>query len=73
MALKAANIQPDELGLARAVGALGHGVAVRVADRAGRGKHAEFPDPGGVHEADAPRAMVGMVHETVRAAMRGGP
>ena len=49
---------PDELGLVRAVGALGHGVAVRVADRAGRGKHAEFPDPGGVHEADVLRAMV---------------
>lgn len=64
---------PDELGPVRAVGALGHGVAVRGADRAGRGKHAEFPDPGGVHEADALRAMVGMVHETVRAAMRGGP
>ena len=64
---------PDELGLVRAVGALGHGVVVRVADRAGRGKHAEFPDPGDVHEADALRAMVGMVHETVRAAMRGGP
>ena len=64
---------PDELGPVRAVGALGHGVAARVADRAGRGKHAEFPDPGGVHEADALRAMVGMAHETVRAAMRGGP
>lgn len=64
---------PDEPGLVRAVGALGHGVVVRVADRAGRGKHAEFPDPGGAHEADVPRAMVGMVHETVRAAMRGGP
>lgn len=37
------------------------------------GRHAEFPDPGGVHEADVLRAMVGMVHETVRAAMRGGP
>ena len=36
---------PDELGPVRAVGALGHGVAVRGADRAGRGKHAEFPDP----------------------------
>ena len=35
---------PDELGLVRAVGALGHGVVVRVADRAGRGKHAVFPD-----------------------------
>ena len=64
---------PDELGLVRAVGAPGHGVVVRVADRAGRGKHAGFPDPGGAHEADVPRAMVGMVHETVRAAMRGGP
>lgn len=64
---------PDELGLVRAVGALGHGVVVRVADRAGRGKHAEFPDPGGAHEADVLRAMVGMVHETVRAAMRGSP
>ncbi len=64
---------PDELGPVRAVGALGHGVVVRVADRAGRGKHAEFPDPGGVHETDVPRAMVGTVHETVRAAMRGGP
>ena len=49
---------PDELGLARAVGALGHGVVVRVADRAGRGKHAELPDPGGAHEADVLRAMV---------------
>ena len=64
---------PDELGPVRAVGAPGHGVAVRVADRAGRGKHAEFPDPGDVHKADAPRAMAGTVHETVRAAMRGGP
>ena len=43
---------PDELGLVRAVGALGHGVVVRVADRAGRGKHAVFPDLGGVHRAD---------------------
>ncbi len=50
---------PDELGLVRAVGALGHGVVVdQVADRAGRGKHAEFPDPGGAHEADVLRAMV---------------
>ena len=64
---------PDELGLVRAVGAPGHGVVVRVADRAGRGKHAELPDPGGAHEADVLRAMVGMVHETVRAAMRGSP
>ena len=72
-ATRPAGTSPDELGLARAVGAPGHGVVVRVAERAGRGKHAEFPDPGGVHEADAPRAMVGTVHETVRAAMRGGP
>ena len=36
---------PDELGPARAVGAPGHGVAIRVADRAGRGKHAEFSRP----------------------------
>ena len=43
---------PDELGLVRAVGAFGHGVVVRVADRAGRGKHAVFPDLGGVHRAD---------------------
>ena len=48
-------------------------MAVRVAGRAGRGRHAGFPDPGGVHEADAPRAMAGTAHETVRAAMRGGP
>ena len=56
---------PDELGLVRAVDGFGHGVVVGVADRAGRGKHAEFPDPGGVHEADAPRAMVGMDPEDV--------
>ena len=43
---------PYQLGLVRAVGAFGHGVVVRVADRAGRGKHAVFPDLGGVHRAD---------------------
>ena len=48
---------PDELGLVRAVDALGHGVVIRVADRAGRGKHPEFPDPGGVHKADALRGL----------------
>ena len=35
---------PHQLGLVRAVDAFGHGVVVRVADRAGRGKHAVFPD-----------------------------
>ena len=64
---------PDEPGPVRAVGALGHGAAVRVAGHAGRGRHAAFPDPGGVHEADAPRAMAGTARETVHAAMRGGP
>ena len=64
---------PDEPGPVRAVGALGHGAAVRVAGRAGRGRHAAFPGPGGVHEADAPRVMAGTVRETVRAAVRGGP
>ena len=49
---------PHQLGLVCVVDAFGHGVVVRVADRAGRGKHAEFPDPGGVHEADVLRAMV---------------
>ena len=43
---------PYQLGLVRAVDAFGHGVVVRVADRAGRGKHAVFPDLGGVHRAD---------------------
>ena len=68
--IREGSAPPYQLGPVRAVGALGHGVAVRVADRAGRGKHAEFPDPGGVHEAGAPRAMAGTVRETVRAAMR---
>ena len=53
---------PDELGLVRAVDALGHGVVVRVADRAGRGKPPEFPDPSGVHEADALHPMVAVAH-----------
>lgn len=43
---------PHQLGLVRTVDAFGHGVVVRVADRAGRGKHAVFPDLGGVHRAD---------------------
>lgn len=47
----------DELGPVRAVDGFGHGVAVRVADRAGRGKHPEFPDPGGVHKADVLRGL----------------
>ena len=44
--------QPHQLGLVCVVDAFGHGVVVRVADRAGRGKHAVFPDLGGVHRAD---------------------
>ena len=35
---------PDETGPVRAVGGFGHGVVAGVADRAGRGKHAVFPD-----------------------------
>ncbi len=64
---------PHQLGLVLAVGGFGHGVVVRVADRAGRGKHAIFPDLGGVHRAGVLRPMVAVVHETVGAAMRCGP
>ena len=49
---------PDQLGLVRAVDGLGHGVVIRVADRAGRRQRPEFPDPGGVDEADVLRAMI---------------
>ena len=64
---------PDELGLVRAVGAFGHGVVVRVADRAGRGQHAVFLDPAGVGGAGVLRAMVAVMHEPVGAVMRRGP
>ena len=42
--IREGSAPPYQLGLVRAVGAFGHGVVVRVADRAGRGKHAVFPD-----------------------------
>ncbi len=64
---------PYQLGPVRAVGAFGHGVVTRVADGAGRRQHPISHNPGGAHRADALRAMAGMVHETVRAAIRGGP
>ena len=57
----------------RAVGALGHGVVVGVADRAGRRQHPILHHPGGVDEADVLHAMVAVVHETVRAAVGRGP
>ncbi len=50
--IREGSAPPYQLGPVRAVGAFGHGVVVRVADRAGRGKHAVFPDLGGVHRAD---------------------
>lgn len=66
-------VPPDELGLARAVGGFGHGVVVRVADRAGRRQHAVFHHSGGVHRTSVLRAMIVVVDETVGPAMRRGP
>lgn len=64
---------PDQLGLVRAVDGLGHGVVIRVADRAGRRQRPEFPDLGGVDEADVLRAMITAVHEPVDVSVFRGP
>ena len=56
---------PHQLGLVRAVDAFGHGVVVRVADRAGRGKHAVFPDLGGVHRPDVCFCQIEVVQNGV--------
>ena len=64
---------PDQFGLVRAVGALGHGVVVRVADRAGRRQHAMLPDARGVDGADVLRPVVAVMDEPLGAAVRRGP
>ena len=64
---------PDQLGLVRAVGGLGHGVVVGVADRAGRGQHPVLAHARGVHRADVLGAVVGVVDEPPGAAVPRGP
>ena len=66
-------VPPDELGLVRAVDALGHGVVVRVADRAGRRQHAILLDARGVDGADVLRPVVAVTDEPLGATVRRGP
>lgn len=66
-------VDPNQLALVRVVRAFGQRVVVGVADRAGRRQHPVLHHPGGADGADVPHAMIGMVHETVRATVRGGP
>ena len=71
--IREGSAPPYQLCLVRAVGAFGHGVAVRVADGAGRRQHPIFHNPGGVHRAGALRAMVAVADKTIRAATGRGP
>ena len=56
---------PDEPGLVRAVDALGHGVVVRVADRAGGREHPVLRNARGAHRADVPRTVIAVAHESL--------